>query len=61
MNISPITEKTPACYGICCPMHGRCERYAAVESTSIDHTIATCDDGADGRPLFVGLVIDKKD
>ena len=53
MTITAITEKTPACYGVCCPQHHECQRYAAVEGTSVHDTIATCDDGKGGRPLFV--------
>lgn len=53
MTIYPISEKVPACYGICCKRHHDCARYAAVEWTSQDQTIATCDDGSGGRPLFL--------
>lgn len=55
MTIAKITETTPACYGVTCPQHGRCARYAAVEHTPVDHTIATCCDAAGARPLFVEL------
>lgn len=53
MNILPITTTRPACYGIGCPRHGECTRYAAVELTTWEQTIGTCYDGAGGRPLFV--------
>lgn len=56
MTITPKTETIPACYGVCCPDHGECKRYAAVESTLPGHTIGTCDDGQGGRPLFVPIV-----
>lgn len=55
MNITPITDKAPACYGVLCPQHGQCGRYAAVEATSPDQTIATCDDGRAERPLFIPI------
>ena len=55
MTIVPITNTTPACYGIACPKHGACARYHAVEQTSPDHTQGTCDDGQGGRPMFVDL------
>jgi len=54
--IRAISDTAPACYGVACPKHAACSRYAAVETTSPDHTIATCDDGAGGRPLFVAVV-----
>lgn len=50
--IKPITATTPACYGLTCPHHAICPRYAAVEFTSPDNTIATCADGAGGWPLL---------
>ncbi len=53
MNITPITDSTPACYGICCPKHGQCARYQAVEAPTTVSVIATCLDGAGDRPLFV--------
>lgn len=49
--IRAISSTVPACYGICCPHHATCQRYAAVETTSPDHTIATCSDGKGGWPL----------
>lgn len=56
MSIIPITASTPACYGICCPQHGQCARYDALEgSDPVLATIATCMDGAGERPLFVQL------
>ena len=54
MNVIPISESAPACYGICCPTHGLCARYDAVETTSMDHTIPTCED-LGKYPLFVEL------
>lgn len=51
--IRAISDEAPACYGICCPHHNTCMRYAAVETTSPDHTIATCSDGKGGWPLVV--------
>lgn len=55
MSIQPITPTMPACYGVMCHKHGACQRYAAVEETSMDHTIATCEDATGGRPLFVPI------
>lgn len=43
-----------ACYGIGCPLHAQCHRYAMVEQTSADDTVGTCDWQGDGRwPLFL--------
>ena len=44
MTIALITPRRPACYGMGCPRHQECQRYAAVEETSPDHTMATCDE-----------------
>lgn len=50
--IRPISDTTPACYGVVCPHHAICRRYAAVEGSSPDHTIGTCADGAGGWPML---------
>ena len=51
--IRAISATVPACYGVgACPHHATCQRYAAVETTSPEHTVATCADGAGGWPLF---------
>jgi len=58
MTIALITPRRPACYGMGCPRHQDCQRYAAVEETSPDHTMATCDErGARDWPLFVRIEI----
>lgn len=55
MTIVPITAERPACFGVCCDLHARCARYAAVERAAGDpNTIATCADRGD-RPLFVEI------
>ena len=55
MNITKITPTTPNCYGVCCPPHGRCDRYHAVDgAVDSPRTIATCLDMVTGeRPLFI--------
>lgn len=56
MTIKPITDTTPTCFGVCCPQHGQCARYAAAEGTLGADPIATCDDNGTGeRPLFLRL------
>jgi hypothetical protein len=55
MTIMPITDKTPACYGTCCPVHQRCARYAAVDGMRSSFVIATCSTDGDDRPLFLAL------
>ena len=57
LSISPINDRNPACYGIGCARHGECNRYAAVEQTTWEHTIGTCDDGAGRRPMFVPVAV----
>ena len=53
MNIAPITNKNPACFGVMCPNHGQCARYHMVDGKPAGQTvIGTCErDGA--RPLFL--------
>jgi hypothetical protein len=54
MQVHPITPESPACLGVCCPLHPSCARYAAAEGAP-PTTIATCErEGA--RPLFVAVV-----
>lgn len=55
MNITPITDTNPACFGAQCPKRAECNRYAAVEGTCWSNTLPTCDDGQGGRPMFVAL------
>jgi hypothetical protein len=55
MNVMPITDKTPGCFGTCCPVHARCARYAAVDGMRHGFVIATCSTGGDDRPLFLAV------
>jgi len=41
-----------ACYGVCCDLHGRCARYAAVNGSRQLDPLGTCITDA-GYPLFV--------
>ena len=51
----PIAPPRPACFGVVCPSHSRCARYAAVGLSQADpYTIVTCFDG-ESFPLFVEL------
>jgi len=53
----PTRLPAPACFGVACPMHGRCERYAAVSGSAADErTIVSCRVG-DRFPLFVGCTL----
>lgn len=53
MNIVPISDKTPACYGVMCPEHKQCARYHLVDNAPHGQQfIATCEHGRE-RPLFV--------
>jgi hypothetical protein len=54
MNITRITSSTP-CFGVCCPQHGQCQRYAAVEGHSGHHVMDTCDPGDGSRPWFKAM------
>lgn len=52
--IQPITQANPSCFGVCCPHHLDCERYARIESEPLAERIATCDDRAEGEyPLLL--------
>jgi len=53
----PIPAPWPACFGVACPTHGRCLRYAAVSGSAADpKTIDTCRVG-ERFPLFLPLVV----
>lgn len=56
MTIHPITPETPACYGLMCPLHPECARYAAVEGSPAV-TIGTCEEQGE-RPLFVQIEVE---
>ena len=48
-------KKLAACFGVTCPEHGECARYAAVNRSQADAgTIATCQRGTI-FPLFVKI------
>ena len=48
-----------ACFGVLCPNHGRCARYAAVVGSQADaETMATCLRG-EAFPLFVEIRVDR--
>jgi len=49
--IQPITPTAAACYGVLCPVHNQCARYALVEGSPVE-TIATCESHGE-RPLFL--------
>lgn len=51
MTITPITATTPACFGVCCPRHAECARYAAAEGPNAVSPIATCDDNGTNERL----------
>lgn len=52
-SLTPSLERPDACFGVACPVHGQCARYAAVNRSQADaRTIATCQRGRT-FPLFV--------
>jgi hypothetical protein len=61
--IRAISPTSPACYGMAgCPHHKACQRYAAVEGASPDHTVGTCRDAAGEWPLLsVVKTVDNKE
>lgn len=59
-NATPRNGPAPlrACFGVLCPNHGRCARYAAVAGSQADaETMATCLRG-EAFPLFVEIRAD---
>ena len=57
MDITPITDKIPACFGVCCERHAQCARYQAVEGAALSSAhIGYCEPDERGeRPLFVPI------
>lgn len=56
MSITPITEKTPACFGVMCERHKDYQRYHAVEQVSSSNTvIGNCFEHGTDTPLFVPI------
>lgn len=54
MLIDKTDATAPACFGVCCPQHASCARYAAADGPAGQHAVATCDDDNTGaRPLFL--------
>lgn len=51
MNVQRINDTTP-CFGVCCPQHAECRRYAAVENHDSLSVLDTCDPGDGTRPQF---------
>jgi hypothetical protein len=55
MITHPIAAPEQACFGVVCPFHSRCARYAAVSlSEANPDTLVTCLEG-ERFPLFVEL------
>ena len=53
--VTPPFRTMAACFGVTCPVHGQCARYAAVNRSQADAgTIATCQRGTT-FPLFVKI------
>ena len=52
---TPNALQEPACFGVVCPLHDRCVRYAAVSLSQADpDTLGTCRTGQ-SYPLFVEI------
>ncbi len=52
----PWRDVMPACFGVVCPLHGRCARYAAVEHSTADaDTRVTCQTEGRTFPLFLAM------
>jgi len=55
LAVSP-SEVALACFGVVCPLHGRCARYAAVEHSTADaDTRVTCQTEDRMFPLFLAM------
>lgn len=46
-------REVAACFGCCCPDHGRCKRYRGVEKPGQERFISTCRTPEGAYPLFV--------
>lgn len=55
MNILPITNEHPACYGMLCPRRTTCRRYELVETSPEANTISHCVEGQE-FPLYLPIV-----
>lgn len=55
MNILPITPENPVCFGVCCPIHGTCQRYADVDGNS-DMTRIVTDNCGPEHALYVAML-----
>lgn len=55
MTIIPITDQTPACFGVMCPKHKDCEHWHLVDNAPATQIfIGTCDKhGTGDRPKFL--------
>jgi hypothetical protein len=54
--LAPSPQPMLACFGVACPGHGHCARYAAVDCSSVDRdTLVSCRSG-DRFPLFIAIV-----
>jgi hypothetical protein len=51
-TITPIVPELRACYGVCCDLHARCARYAAVNGSRQVEPMGTCVTDA-GYPEFI--------
>lgn len=53
--LAPLAVR--ACFGVVCPRHGQCARYAAVNQSAVDPlTLVTCREG-ERFPLFIAIVV----
>jgi hypothetical protein len=55
--IDRANPTAPACFGVCCPRHAACARYAAADGPAGQQGGAPCDDAGNGeRPLFMAAL-----
>ncbi len=59
--ITPITDRNPVCFGVCCDCHHACQRYEAVNHASeTQPRICNCShDGGRTYPLFVAKTMER--
>ena len=54
-----VSERIAACFGVACPVHGECARYAAVNFSQAEvRTIGTCLSSGT-YPLFIRIDLAK--
>lgn len=55
MTTTATPPDLPACLGVMCPEHGRCQRYYDVERYDLSQTMGNCFEYRSDRPRFIPI------